>query len=201
VPSYYIRELDGTTLARVRLAEGRVHEALKLLDALLPSVRELGRTGALIELQALRSLCLWAHDRRDDALEALAEALRLGEPQGYVRRFVDCPAPMPTLLYEAANRGIGGSYVGRLLAALGGGTAPKAADRADAGIVEPLSGRELDVLRLLAVGLSNKQVADKLFISLATVKWHTSNVYSKLGVRNRTAAVAQARALGLLPLL
>jgi LuxR family maltose regulon positive regulatory protein len=201
VGSYYIRELDRTTLARVRFAEGRVYEALAILDELLDAVRRLGRIGAVIEIQVLRAVCLWRRDEREPALAALEDALRLAEPEGYVRVFVDCPDPITPLLYRAVARGIAGGYAGRLLAAVDGVTPATAAGLCAEQIVEPLSERELEVLRLLAEGLSNKQVAERLFISLPTVKWHTSNIYGKLEVPNRTRAVARARALGLIPLL
>jgi len=198
--SYYFQELNQTTLARVRLAEGRVREALGMLDELLEAVRRLGRVSAVIETQALRAVCFWRQDRQEEALAALAEALGLAEPEGYVRVFLDCPAPMTALLYEAASRGLGGTYAGRLLAAADR-EAPGGSTRLPCGeTVEPLSERELEVLGLLAEGLTNKQTAERLFISLPTVKWHTSNIYGKLGVANRTRAVARARALGLIPL-
>jgi LuxR family maltose regulon positive regulatory protein len=195
-----LQELEQTTLARVRHAEGRVHDALGVLDALLPSVQQKGRSASVIEVQALRALALWVREEKEKSLEALAEALQIAEPEGYVRQFADCPEPMAALLYEAAARGIGGSYVGKLLAALGGKGAVPRTSGPDEPVIEPLSSRELEVLQLLSEGLSNKQVADRLFVSVATVKWHTSNIYGKLGVSNRTGAVAQARALGVLPL-
>ncbi|MBN1836465.1 MAG: hypothetical protein JW820_11485 [Spirochaetales bacterium] len=198
--SYFIQELAQTTLARVRLAEGRVHEALRVLDELLQEVQRLKRHNALIETHALRALCLWRLDRRDAALAVLEEALRYAESEGYVRLFLDCPPPMNALLYEAAARGIGGPYTGKLLAALDRESPAVRPQGKAEEILEPLSTRELEVLRLLAQGLSNKQVADRLFISLPTVKWHTSNIYAKLGVPNRTRAAARARSIGLIPL-
>jgi LuxR family maltose regulon positive regulatory protein len=196
--SHYMKELDRTTLARVRLAEGRPREALLILEKLRLSAERLARIGTLIEIHALRALGFWLQGQREESLATLEKALRLAQPEGYRRRILDCPAPMPALLREAAARDLAGGYAARLLSALSGqGGAPEPGPGAGQ-IAEPLSGRELDVLVLLAEGLSNKQVAERLFISLATVKWHTSNIYGKLGVGSRTQAVFRARVLGLI---
>jgi LuxR family maltose regulon positive regulatory protein len=109
---------------------------------------------------------------------------------------VDAGEPLAQLLYRAAERGAAPQYAGRLLAEF---PTLQPADRGpQADMVEPLSERELDVLRLIAEGLSNQEIAERLFISLHTVKWHTGNIYGKLAVKNRTQAVARARALALL---
>jgi LuxR family maltose regulon positive regulatory protein len=104
---------------------------------------------------------------------------------------------MAKLLYKAASRGIMPSYTGKLLAAFS--PSRQAYKKAAGEIVEPLSSREMEVLQLIAEGLSNKEVADKIYLSLRTVKWHATNIYAKLGVKNRTQAVAKARTLGILP--
>jgi LuxR family maltose regulon positive regulatory protein len=134
----------------------------------------------------------------------LAGALALAEPEGYVRTFVDEGAPMAELLsevLEALQRGrldppIPAHYIRKLLAAL---------ERDDAGarlpakrLPEPLSGRELEVLQLVAAGKSNSQIAAELFISVGTVKTHINNLYRKLDARSRTQAVARARELDLI---
>jgi LuxR family maltose regulon positive regulatory protein len=196
--SLYMKELDFTTLARVRLAEGRAPEALGILDELQSSVERLGRIGVLIEIHALRALGFWLQGEREGSLAALEQALCLAEPAGYRRRILDCPAPMPALLREAAAGNLASGYAARLLEALPGRSVAPEPGAGAGQIVEPLSGRELDVLVLLAEGLSNKQVAERLFISLPTVKWHTSNIYGKLGVGSRTQAIFRARALGLI---
>jgi LuxR family maltose regulon positive regulatory protein len=139
----------------------------------------------------------------DEALITLEQALTLAEQGGFIRIFVDEGPPMARLLYEALTRGIAPQYARRLLAAF------PAAKRAQAGppkthvpqsaLIEPLSGRELEVLRLIAAGLTNREIAARLFISLNTVKAHTRNIYGKLSVHSRTQAVARSQQLGLLP--
>ncbi len=190
----YLREFEDLTLARVLLAEGQCAEALALLDARLAPAQSAGRTGAVIEILALRALALPAPDQ---ALDALQQALRLAGPEGYVRLFVDAGEPMRALLKEAAARGVAPQYVSRLLAAFG--PSEEVGGRAPQPLVEPLTERELEVLHLLAEDLSNREVGQRLFISLPTVKSHTRNIYGKLGVSGRKEAVAHARALGILP--
>jgi LuxR family maltose regulon positive regulatory protein len=129
-----------------------------------------------------------------------------------VRIFVGCGPQLADLLREAVARGIEAAYAGRLLAAfeaeapgpedVGAGGHPGTSERGPhtpGTLVEPLSDRELEVLRLVAEGLSNREIAQALYISLRTVKWHTGNIYGKLGVKSRTQAVARARTLGVLP--
>jgi LuxR family transcriptional regulator, maltose regulon positive regulatory protein len=146
------------------------------------------------------------------ALPALAEALALAAPEGYVRVFVDEGAPMAALLRKlAAARGRAlatnpppTAYLERLLGAFQqAGLAvlprPRAGGAAVAGLVVPLSGRELEVLQLVAAGRSNREIAEELVVTLETVKKHLSHILDKLGAANRTQAVARARQLGLLP--
>ena len=126
---------------------------------------------------------------------SLEHALRLAEPEGYMRRFVDLGLPMARLLQEARSRKVMPNYVGKLLAAYGvDDTIPAKT----ATLPEPLSQRELDVLSRIAAGLTNREIADSLFISPETVKKHTGSIYGKLGVANRTEAAARARVLHLL---
>jgi LuxR family maltose regulon positive regulatory protein len=141
-------------------------------------------------------LALQAQGDLDRALALLERALSLAEPEGYVRVFVAEGEPVARLLYLAAERGIAPAYAGRLLAALP--ALEPAVQEPQAEMLEPLSERELDVLRLIAKGLSNKEIAERLVVSLRTVKWHASNIYGKLAVKNRTQAVAKARSLGIL---
>jgi LuxR family maltose regulon positive regulatory protein len=194
----YLREFEDLTLARVLLAGGDASGALALLDALLPPARAAGRFASAVEIEALRAVALHALDEADAALAALAQALARAEPEGYVRVFVDVGPPMAALLKEAGSRGIAPRYVGRLLAAFPPVT-PHPASPAGQPLVEPLTERELDVLRLLAERLSNREIGRRLFVSLPTVKSHTSSIYGKLGVHSREDAVARARALGILP--
>jgi LuxR family maltose regulon positive regulatory protein len=150
--------------------------------------------GAVLEIQALRALALPVPG---EGLAALRVALGLAEPEGYVRVFVAEGEPMRTRLKLAAARGIAPTYTGRLLAAFAPSEGP--ATRARQPLVEPLTERELEVLRLLAGELSNAEIGRRLFVSLPTVKSHTRTIYGKLGVHSRAEAVARARALGILP--
>ena len=137
-------------------------------------------------------------------MAALERALELGEPGGYVRTFVDEGVPMARLLHRAAAQGIKADYAGKLLGAFEFQVADKDAVSADSKpetrLVEPLSEREIEVLSLIAEGLSNRDIGERLYISQGTVKAHTSNIYGKLGVRSRTQAVACAQGLGILSL-
>jgi LuxR family maltose regulon positive regulatory protein len=195
---YILQELDRMIEARILLARGETARCLSTAEQLEKKAEKLGRRGVALEALIVQSL---AHRSRQDteaALAALEKALQLAEPEGYCRIFLDEGPAMARLLYEAAGRGLGVEYTGRLLAWFP--PEPGAGKKAARGeeLFEPLSRRELEVLRLLAEGAANKEVARRLFISLPTVKWHTSNIYGKLCVQNRTQAVAKARALGLL---
>jgi LuxR family maltose regulon positive regulatory protein len=133
----------------------------------------------------------------------LHDALVLAEPGGFIRLFVDEGPPMARLLSEAAARGIAPEYTQRLLAAFSpAGPSRPHPDRVDgpqSSLVEPLSERELEVLQHIAEGLSNQEIASRLYLSPHTVKVHSRNIYGKLGVHNRTQAVTRARTLGMLP--
>ena len=206
----YPREPGYLVLARVLLAQGRPGEALALLDRLYAAAAAQGRTGSLIEAGALRALALAASGEEAAAVAALAGALTLACPQGYVRVFADEGPPMAALLGRliAAQRsgsaaaGVPLGYLARLLRAFGPehalpDTGPGTA--AVPGIVEPLTARELEVLGLLAAGRSNQAIAGQLVVTLDTVKKHVSHVLDKLGATNRTEAVARARELNLIP--
>ncbi len=214
-----LRKYQYPVAARLRIAEGRPREALALLESALPIVERMNRIGLVIEYQALIALAAQALGQDERAMQSLERALALAEPASFVRLFVDEGKPMARLLYEAATRHIHPEYVGRLLAAFPASCQPTADSWQHSAIspqkgeghkhsalsthrptVTPLSERELEVLRLIATGLSNEEVARQLVVSLPTVKFHTGNIYSKLGVRNRTEAVARGRGLGLLPL-
>lgn len=196
------------------IAENRPGPALDLLGRLRASAAIQGRTGSLIEIQALSALGLASCGDQTAALAALAEALRLASPQGYIRVFADEGPALGRLLgqFIAAQRtgrstdahGIAPGYLGRLAWALGndaGRPARPAGPRSSAvpGLVEPLSSREAEVLKLLAAGLQNQQIADELAVALSTVKKHITHIFEKLGAVNRTQATARARELGLLP--
>jgi len=137
-----------------------------------------------------------------DALVFLSEALALTEAEGYIRTFVDEGEPMAVLLREAAAKGIAPDYVARLLSAFDGKAEEHPVSPAPpiglTSLVEPLSERELEVLRLMAAGLSNQEIADKLIIGVGTVKSHVHSILGKLDARDRTQAVIKAQELKLL---
>jgi LuxR family maltose regulon positive regulatory protein len=184
-------------IARALIAKGdapSLTRALALLRALLQAAEAEGRAGIVIEALALQAL---AHGRRGEhanAMTALERSLRLAEPEGYVRLFADLGLPMVRLLQEARARAVAPEYVAKLLAAFEGDRASPAT----AALPEPLSQREREVLKLIAAGLTNREIAETLVISPETVKKHTGAIYSKLGVSNRTEAANKARELGLL---
>jgi LuxR family maltose regulon positive regulatory protein len=127
---------------------------------------------------------------------SLERALRLAEPEGYVRLFADLGLPMARLLQEARSREVIPDYVESLLAACG--TDLASSDSRAGALPEPLSQREQEVLRLIAAGFTNREIAESLVISSETVKKHTGSIFGKLGVGNRTEAAARARELGML---
>ncbi|MCC6615690.1 MAG: AAA family ATPase [Anaerolineae bacterium] len=203
----YLREFEHITLARVLIAQYRrdgderaIHDATTLLDRLLAAAEEGGRLGTAIEILLLLALSHEAQGHVDVALMPLERALALAEPEGYVRSFVDEGDPMQRLLAEALGRGIHPDYASRLLAAFETESQPGARSSSAAAqpLIDPLSERELEVLQLIAQGLSNSEIAERLFLALSTVKGHNRIIFDKLHVQRRTEAVARARELGLL---
>ncbi len=207
----YLREFEHITLARVLLARYKsdradrsILEAMGLLERLLKAAEEGGRTGSVIEILVLQALAHQAQGDIPAALVPLERALTLAEPEGYVRMFVDEGPPMAQLLLEAAARGIMPDYTGKLLAAFeaeqlrSAGESPLPTSPASQPLIEPLSQRELEVLRLFKTELSGPEIARELVIALSTVRTHTKSIYSKLNVNNRRAAVKRAEELGLI---
>jgi LuxR family maltose regulon positive regulatory protein len=207
----YPREREYLVLERVLVAQGRPDQALGVLERLHAAAAAQGRSGSVIEILALQALARWEGGDQAGALAALEEALALAWPEGYVRVFVDEGAPMAVLLggLVAAQRaggtaaGIPLNYLRRLLQAFEQGAVPVVPQARHGmvvvpGLVEPLSDRELEVLRLVAAGRPNREIAEELVVVLDTVKKHVGRVLDKLGAANRTQAVARARELGLL---
>jgi LuxR family maltose regulon positive regulatory protein len=197
----YLREFEHVTLARVLLAQARaqhadapMHDAARLLGRLLGAAEAGERTGTIIEILVLQALTSHARGNVPGALAALERGLILAEPEGYVRVFAGQGPAMASLLRAAAKQGIAPSHVHRLLAA--GSTSQDRPVRQ--GLVEPLSERELDVLRLLSSDLDGPDIARELTVSLNTLRTHTKSIYAKLGVNSRRAAVRQAAELNLL---
>ncbi len=168
---------------------------MSILKHVLDSAERLGRNGITIEILLLKALAHKAQGNLETALDCLKNSLLLAEPEGYISLFIEEGPDMASLLQEAVRRAIKPEYCGRLLKAFSSLSSTPAPVSKTMGIVEPLSDRELEVLELIAKGLSNKDIASRLFIELRTVKWHTGNILSKLGVKNRTEAVARARDL------
>jgi LuxR family maltose regulon positive regulatory protein len=194
---------EYVVVARILIGTGRLDDAVKLLRHLLLAAENGSRISKEIEILALLSLAHQAKEETDRALSELKKALTIAESEGFIRTFVDEGPPMAGLLYEALKREIAPKYVQRLLAAFPD-TDPREAVSTkpqvnQSGLIEPLSEREIEVLQLLAKGMTNQVIATRLFISLHTVKAHTRNIYSKLGVNNRTQAVDRVRTLGILP--
>ena len=209
---YYSHEAEYLTLARVFIAQSQTETALNLLHRLQQAAESDQRNGSLIEILILSGLARQVQGDTNSALTSLESALTLAEPEGYVRTFVDEGGSMSKLLRQAQSRGIRPDYVSKLLAAFSDfrfeisdfGLDPD--DRSKIQIpnskiqnlVEPLSQRELELLRLVADGYSNQEIAQELFVAVGTVKKHLNNIFGKLGASSRTQATARARELNLL---
>jgi LuxR family maltose regulon positive regulatory protein len=217
----YLHEFDHITLARVLLAryqsdraDGSISGVVGLLERLLKAAEEGGRKGSAIEILVLQAIAYHAQGDLPAALLPLQHALALAEPEGYVRMFLDEGSSMMQLLREASaheimpRQGLP-TYTDKLLAALEA-EKRKSEDKPDLPpalpeghrdgepLIEPLSQRELKILQLIAQGLSNREIGERLFLALDTVKGHNRNIFDKLQVQSRTEAVARAHELGLL---
>jgi LuxR family maltose regulon positive regulatory protein len=191
----YLREFEHVTLARILVAQAD-DSVVPFLERLLAAAEAGGRLGTVLEVLVLHALASQQSGDLDTATASLARALELGEAEGYVRTFTDEGPAMASLLSDAARRGSSTSYAARLLASPG--SLPAARPSGSGALVDPLSDRELDVLRLLASELNGPEIARHLVVSLNTVRTHTKNIYAKLGVGSRRAAVRRAEELGLL---
>lgn len=206
---YHLQELVAFILARTFTLQGQADQALAVLAPIHARAEELGRTRSVVEALILQALAFQAQARVIQAIGVLRRALALAEPGNLTRIFLDEGQPMAVLLCrirDAAPTNVTG-YVNRLLGAFGSPVeregmrseaVPSVDDRRPSALVEPLGGRELEILQLIASGLSNREIATELFIALSTVKWHINNLYSKLGVHSRTQAVVRGQELDLL---
>jgi len=198
----YLHEFEHATLARLLLAQGtrdraedRIAVAIELTERLLAAADDGGRKGSAIDILVVQALARHARDDPAGALTSLARAVALAEPEGYVRVFIDEGPPMAALLKLAAKPRNASSYVRRLVAAV---VTVEGQTPVKQSLIEPLSERELEVLRLLESELDGPAIARELTVSLATVRSHTRSIYAKLGVNSRRAAVRRAAELGLL---
>jgi len=187
--------------ARVHLAQGDASAALAVLSPLRRQVEAKGWQDERLKVMVLQAVALQAHGEKDKAVQLLCEALAIAAPGGFIRLFVDEGPPMAQLLSEAEAIGMMPDYIGKVLAAC-----EAEEQKSDNNsylplaqpLIEPLSHRELEVLHLIAQGLSNQEMSERLFLALSTVKGHNRNIFGKLQVQRRTEAVARARELGLL---
>jgi LuxR family transcriptional regulator, maltose regulon positive regulatory protein len=191
----YLREFEHITLARVLLARRAFADVMRLLERLLRAADDGARTGSVMEILVLQAIGYRMQDNIAAALVSLERALTLAEPEGYVRIFVDEGPAMAALLQLPAKRNIAPEYARRLVAAFGKGENRTPVTQ---GLMEPLSERELDVLRLLETDLDGPEIARQLVVSLSTLRTHTRSIYSKLGVNDRRAAVRRGDELALL---
>jgi len=197
-PADYVREFEYSDLARSLIALGRAAEALPLLERLLQAAQSMGRQDDALRFLALRALAFQALQDTPSALDVLSQALALAEPAGYVRLFVDQGQAMADLLARALSQNIAPAYAGKLLNAFPQDIRQAIEPDAAKPAIDPLSERELEVLRLMAAGLPHKKVAEQLVISLNTVRHHARNIYGKLDVNSRAQAIARAQELSLL---
>lgn len=195
----YLGEYEHLTLARIHLAECSFEGVNPLLERLLALAESQKRTGSVIEILITQSLLYHAQGEQPHALAALERALTLAEPEGYLRIFVDEGKPMEELLakIDTKDRTRMKEYAHKLLAAFGDSIHPSSFTRNAHPLIEPLSERELEVLKLLRSELNGPEIAERLIVSLNTLRTHTKNIFNKLGVNNRRSAVRRAEELHL----
>jgi LuxR family maltose regulon positive regulatory protein len=200
----FMREFEHITLARVLIAQhksdsvnGSIHEAIELVERLLKAAEEGGRTGSVIEILVVKALAHQAQGNIPLALMPLERALTLAEPEGYIRIFIDEGPPMENLLnhIKTDNKNLN-NYIQRLKAAFLG-EKPTLSVLNQQSLIEPLSERELEVLKLLRSELSGPEIAHDRMVSLSTIRTHIQHIFAKLGVNNRQAAVRRAEELDL----
>jgi LuxR family maltose regulon positive regulatory protein len=205
----HLHEFQQIALARVYLAQGDWNKTLETLDRIHLQAESAGRTAHVIEICLLKALVLREQGEPAAALELLEHALSLAASEDYIRTFVDHGEPIARLLQEAAERGVAPAYVSRLLTVIDAQAQPElpapatqkaqpAPTRSPSSLIEPLTARELDVLHLMAEGLTYNEIAGQIVVSLNTVRTHVKNIYGKLRVHRRSQAIARARRLKLL---
>jgi LuxR family transcriptional regulator, maltose regulon positive regulatory protein len=193
VDSHSFYRFMGLTLPRRLIAQGKKDEAAETLKAIYETASQFGWGYGSIVLRILQSL---AAKTPDEAVQFISDALRMGQLEGFTRSFVEAGSDLIPLLQEAARRGVSPGYAGQIISALGA-KRRHVEKSGQAGLVEPLSEREIEVLRLVTAGLSNREIAARLVISPGTAKTHIHNLCGKLGVRNRTEAAMRGKELGM----
>lgn len=189
VDSHSFYRFMGLTRPRLLIARGKKAEASKELETIYKTALRSEWGYGMIVVRILQSL---AAQNEENALAFISDALHLGRPENFIRSFVDAGSRIIPILQKAARRGIETRYVGEILAAMG-----EKVKSTGTGAAESLSEREVEVLRLVMAGLSNREIAAKLFISAGTAKTHIHHLCGKLGVRNRTEAAIKAKELDL----
>jgi LuxR family maltose regulon positive regulatory protein len=193
-------ENDALVRCRIWIAQGEVEKAKKLLDDIIHDAQVGGRYHRWLEAMCLKSISYEVTRHPGEALTTLQAALEVAEPEDYIRVFADEGESMAKLLAVAVQKGIHPEYAGRILSAFPSSSQLQLTKgtplKLNLNLAEPLSKREIEILQLITAGLTNKEVAQRLSISVRTVKFHTGNLFGKLGVKNRTEAIARARTLG-----
>lgn len=180
----------GVTCARLLIAKNQRADAATELAKCFESVAQVGWAGGLISIRVLQTLAAESHRAR---IEFLTDALTRAQPEGYIRTFADAGEALLPLLHDAAQQGIFPEYIGKIISAI----KQKPSTPVQSSLVDPLSEREIQVLRLVAAGLSNSEIAKQLILSEGTVKTHVHNIYGKLDAQNRAQAIARARTAGI----
>jgi LuxR family maltose regulon positive regulatory protein len=207
----YLNESEYSAFSRALITVGQPQQALALLGRMEAVTGKDGRRLIPIELPILKSLAWYHQGETEKALTELLNALAASEPEGHIHIYVDEDEPIARLLRLAQARGHFPAYTTRLLAALSdigsqdsdfgithSAIALYPATNPQSAMVESLSGREVEILQLVAAGLSNRAIAEKLVITVGTVKRHLNNIFGKLGVESRTQAIMRGRELGLI---
>jgi LuxR family maltose regulon positive regulatory protein len=189
---------NSRSKSRVFIAQGKYSNALEILDAENKKAEEMDLRDEVLASLILRAITHSAMSDQDKALSLLEEGIRMAKPGGFIRIFVDEGSQMAKLLYSLISEDKNTEYIQKVLAAFPVEQSSKKLSEVEGEWIEPLSEREIEVLQLIAEGMTNQEVGSKLFLSLNTVKVHTRNIYSKLHVNNRTQAVSKAKGLGLL---